>query len=796
MKIGAFIILLLLSQNAFGQRFRVLSDNSREPVPNAAIFNTTRERAAITDSMGFSGPLPFLPNDTVVFQHPSYNTLILPYSEIKDKKVVRLSKRNIFFDEFIISASKSRESKQLLPYKVSVLQQKELRSNPSQTSADILMETGNIIVQKTQAGGGSPILRGFEANKILLVVDGVRLNNAIYRSGHLQNSITIDHAMLNRTEVIFGPSSLIYGSDALGGVIHYYTRDPELAEDKKISLGGGAYLQHSTANNGKVGHLNFNIGGKKLGSLTSFTYKDLGNIRIGSTRNLFYGDWGKTKHYAKLEPGGTDSMYVNQNENLQLHTAYKQVDFMQKFKYSQSEFIDWIMNLQYSTSSNIDRLDFLNEYSSNGYLKYAEYYYGPQDRLLASVKNVNRNDNSFFTNATSIFAYQRIDEERVSRRFNSNDRLSQLERVNVLSLNTDLLKIWDANKRLNYGFDLIYNNVGSGATYENIATSDLRPAQTRYPSGGSNTFSSSLYASYKRIYSEKLVLNGGLRYNYSLLNSVFNNPSLAFDTTTINYGALTGSLSMVYHPTQEWQVNAILSTGYRNPNVDDYGKIRAKDDYIIIPNPDIKPEYTYNAELGVSRVIEGFLRMDVVGYYTLLTNAIVRTDYSLNGQDSMIYDGVQYKISANYNASLAHIYGASVNVISDFYNNIVLKASLNITKGTNLTDDVPLGHIPPVFGRVSITYDYKKFMFDSYIYYNGWKFADTFSPYGEDNEGEATMFGFPAWWTLNMGTSYKINDYLTARFSIENILDQFYKPYASGVSAPGRNFIFTLQTNF
>jgi hemoglobin/transferrin/lactoferrin receptor protein len=188
--------------------------------------------------------------------------------------------------------------------------------------------------------------------------------------------------------------------------------------------------------------------------------------------------------------------------------------------------------------------------------------------------------------------------------------------------------------------------------------------------------------------------------------------------------------------------------------------------------------------------------MDVVGYYTLLTNAIVRTDFTLNGQDSMLYDGDIYRVSANYNANLAHIYGASVNVISDFYNNIVLKATLNYTRGRNLTDDVPLGHIPPVFGRVSITYDYKKFRFDSFIYYNGWKFTDDFSPYGEDNEEEATMFGYPSWWTLNMHTSYRINDFLTAQFAIENILDQFYKPFASGVSAPGRNFVFTLRTQF
>jgi hemoglobin/transferrin/lactoferrin receptor protein len=584
------ILFVLLVADTYGQRLRILSENSDEPIANVAVFNKSRERAAITDSSGYTGPLTFLEGDTLVFQHPAYNTVLYPYAEIRNKQVVRLSKRNILFDEFIISATKSRESKQILPYKVSVIQEKNLVNNPSQTAADILMETGNIAVQKTQAGGGSPILRGFEANKILLVVDGVRMNNAIYRSGHLQNSITIDHAILERTEVIFGPSSLIYGSDALGGVIHYYTHDPKLSESEKMRFDGGAYTQYSTTNKGKVGHINFNAAGKKFGSLTSVTYKDFGNIRIGSNRNLFYGDWGKTLHYVKPGDDGRDSMYVNQHENIQRYTSYQQFDLLQKFKYAQTDFIDWIFNLQYSTSSNIHRLDKLNNYDGDGTLKYAEYYYGPQNRMMASVKNVNRNDNAFFTNATSIFAYQRIDEDRISRKFRSDDRLKQLETVNVLSLNIDFLKVWDVNKKLNYGYDLIYNHVGSGAYYEHTVTGEMRPAQTRYPSGGSNTFSSSLYASYKKIFSDKLVLNGGLRYNFSHLNSVFNNPALAFDTTRINNGALTGSLSIVDHPGPAWQLNGILSSGYRNPNVDDYGKIRAKDDYIIIPNSDITPE--------------------------------------------------------------------------------------------------------------------------------------------------------------------------------------------------------------
>ena len=161
-----------------------------------------------------------------------------------------------------------------------------------------------------------------------------------------------------------------------------------------------------------------------------------------------------------------------------------------------------------------------------------------------------------------------------------------------------------------------------------------------------------------------------------------------------------------------------------------------------------------------------------------------------------MYDGDMYKIATNYNASRAYIYGATINVLSDFSQNIILKGSLNYAKGWNLSDDVPLGHIPPVFGRVSISYDYKDFRFESYVYYNGWKYSQDFSPFGEDNDSEATLFGYPAWWTFNINTSYKISESIMLQLSIENIFDQFYKPYASGVSAPGRNFIFSIRTNF
>jgi hemoglobin/transferrin/lactoferrin receptor protein len=787
-----FIISTLISTlPLFGQQVRVVSSSDRSPIEHVAVYNTTRERATITDSLGMIDLGIFPMTDTLVFQHSSYISRQFGHPQITDQTTIVLHRKRILIDEYVISASKSRESKLIIPYMVDVIEEEELKESTGLSAAEILEGTGNILVQKTQGGGGSPILRGFEANKILLVVDGVRLNNTIYRNGHLQNSITIDHAILNRTEVIFGPTSIMYGSDALGGVIHYYTRDPELGKADSTKLKLHAYAQYATAMKGKTGHLDFSVGKKRWGFLTSVTYKDLGDIRIGARRDPYLGDWGKVMHYVD-QVNGVDSTLANDNTLIQKKTGYSQLDLLQKIRYTPSQYVDWVLNLQYSTSSDIDRLDKLNDYSGVN-LKYASWYYGPQDRLLVSLKNVLKKDNWMFTNMTSIVAFQNVDEDRNSRKFRNEELLSQKENVKVLSLNVDLLKVWGVNHKLNYGVEVNHNRVGSEAWYENIHTGDRASAQTRYPGGGSETWSASGYASYKWIMHKKLVLNGGARYNWGQLTSIFHNPMLDYDRIHINHGALTGSLGLVYKPSDQWQINSILSTGFRNPNVDDYGKVRAKDDFVTVPNPDISPEYTYNAELGISRIVEGYMKIELLAYYSYLKDAIVRTNYQLNGEDSLHYDGDTYKITTNYNTGEAYIYGASLGVTANLNKNILLKGTLNYTKGHNLSDDVPLGHIPPLFGRTSLTYRKSRFFIDTYLVYQGWKDIEDFSPYGEDNEGEAMEYGFPSWWTFNMKAGFEVLNYFDLLVAVENIFDQFYKPYASGISAPGRNFIFTAR---
>jgi hemoglobin/transferrin/lactoferrin receptor protein len=499
-RIFFIISLLAFARVLNAQQIQVINSSDLTPIESVAVFNLSRDRAAITDSLGMIELSIFQTRDTLIFQHSSYILEQYCKSDLKEGQQVLLRSRTIFIEEYVISASKYRESSLNIPYMVNVLKDQVLMETTGFTAADILEESGNILVQRTQGGGGSPILRGFEANKVLLVVDGVRLNNAIYRNGHLQNSITIDYAILERTEIIFGPSSIMYGSDALGGVIHYYTRDPWLGSDDTTHFDAQAYTQYASAMNGISAHLDFSVGKKRWSSLTSVSYKNFGDIRMGSWRDPTLGNWGELTHYVD-QVNGQDSTLRNPNPKNQLNTGYKQMDILQKIRYSPSMYVDWILNMQYSTSSDIDRLDKLNDFSG-GNLKYAKYYYGPQNRFLLSLKNVLRKDNPAFTNMTTLAAFQRIDEDRYSLKFRNDDLLIQQEDVMVFSLNLDLVKIWGAKHKLHYGAELTHNLVESDAWYENIRTGVQEAAQTRYPEGGSGTWSASAYTSYKWIMNE------------------------------------------------------------------------------------------------------------------------------------------------------------------------------------------------------------------------------------------------------------------------------------------------------
>ncbi len=790
------VSLSFVTPSIFPQQVKVFSLSDGTPVENVAIFNKSNTISTLTNPDGEANLFKFSLHDTLIFQHPSFERKMMTKQGLKEQGYnLYLREKYIMIEEFVFSATRFREKRRSIPNKVDVIDAGELKSLTALTSPDILLHTGNVMVQKSQGGGGSPILRGFEANKILLVVDGVRMNNAIYRSGHLQNSLTIDNGFLERTEIIYGPTSVMYGSDALGGVVHYYTKDPELAVDKKFNFGLNAYTTYASANNTGTFHIDLNNGFKRVGFISSFTVSSYGDIRMGNTRSPFLGDFGKDFYYVeKVE--GKDTLLPNPDPLVQRNTGYKQYDFVQKVKFSASKHLDITGNIQYSTSSEIDRYDQLSE-SPGENPKFAEWYYGPQNRLMTSVRSVFKNNNPFYTNFTSTLAFQHVEEDRISRKFKSKEKLFNLEEVDLYTANFDFLKIISRENRLNYGLEFSFNEVQSEAFYTNTTTGEQSPELTRYPDNGSYLLTYGAYASYKWFLSPGIILNSGARYSFTGLGSEFSQQfdMLPYQSVRFNNSAITGNASMVYKPSPAWQFNLIASTGFRSPNVDDYGKVRPKDNLITVPNVELEPEYSYNAEIGVARVFEGYLRFEGIAYMTWLTNAIARDFYSLSGRDSLFYQGENYKIITNTNIGEAMLRGFSFNLRSDFSRKMGILSTVNYTWGRDITNDEPLAHVPPVFGKTSLDYSRENFSGSFYIFYSGWKRMEDMSPFGEDNMEEATEYGFPGWFTLNLKTGYQIAENVHVQLAVENFLDTYYKVFASGISAPGRNLMVTVRAN-
>ncbi|MEP6794809.1 MAG: TonB-dependent receptor, partial [Saprospiraceae bacterium] len=666
----------------------------------------------------------------------------------------------------------------------------------SQTSADVIQHTGNVLVQKSQLGGGSPIIRGFETNKVLLVVDGVRMNNAIYRGGHLQNIVTLDNAAMDRVEILYGPGSVMYGSDALGGVMNFVTKNPALSSDGLLRTHVNAFARYSTADEEKTGHVDISLGGIKLGSLTSFTFSDFGDLKQGSLRDDKYSEFGKRPSYTERQ-NGVDVAVTNPDPDVQVGSGYRQYDFMQKFTFVQNSHVSHQLNFQYSTSSDVPRYDRLTE-TSGGTLKFGDWYYGPQKRLFGSYSMRISQAKGIFDDAKIILAYQNIEESRHDRRFGSANINHRIEKLNIISLNADFSKT-TGKSEWHYGLEGILDHVNSTGKKENIETGDIVSQNTRYPDGGSDVNSAALYLTNMYNASEHFIIQPGLRLSYNSLKSVFEDKTFfpfPFDDLTQTNTTLSGSLGLVWNGNAGWRVSLLGATGFRAPNVDDLSKVfESVQGSVVVPNPDLGPEKTYSVDLGISKTINDKYSVGVDGYYTLYRDAITTVPGTFNGQSQIIYDDSLSNVTMNVNARKAYLYGANAYINIDITKALSLYSTINYTYARiqEETEDRPLDHIPPVFGKTSLNLKIKKFMGELYAMYNGWKKLKDYNLDGEDNLPFATPEGMPAWTTFNLRGSYLLTKNFTLQVGLENILDENYRVFASNISAPGRNIVVTVR---
>lgn len=789
---------MLIQSSLFAQVIKVIDGTTLEPIALVAIFNLDRTHLAKSDEKGMADLSEFANGELLEFQHPSYKNLVITLEDALESGTIRLIEEIISIDEVVISANKWQQSSSDIPNSIVSIQQRDISFNNPQTAADALENSGQVFVQKSQLGGGSPMIRGFAANAVLITIDGIRMNNAIFRSGNLQNVINIDPNVLESAEVVLGPGSVIYGSDALGGVMNFNVKRPLLSSNNAILFKGTGYLRYSSANNEKTGHLNFNLGNKKISWLSAFTFSEFDDLKTGSKRTDKFPDYGTRTEYV-IRQENQDVIVPNDDENIQVFSGYEAFNTVQRLKFRPRDFYDITYSFYYSTTSDIPRYDRLIEYK-NGVPSSADWYYGPQKWMMNSLDFSLYNPSQIYNKMRVLLASQRFVESRNDRDFMSNELRQRTENVDVWTLNIDLEKDWSNENKLFYGFEITRNDVTSEAEAENIETGAFSAISTRYPDGGSKMSSLAAYGSYKIQLSDKRILSAGLRYSYVYLNSKFVDKTFynfPFDEITLNNGALTGNLGFVYKITSNWQIDLLASTGFRSPNVDDVGKVfDSEPGNVVVPNEDLGPEYALNAEATVTKIIPEAISLSLTGFYTRLAEAMERRDYAVNGQDSIVYDGVLSNVQALVNIGKANIYGGSFDLKIDLSDHILLSSSLTIMDGQDIDEDIPLRHTTPLFGRTSLVFRGSKYRIDLFARYQGPKAFEDLAPSEQNKTHLYTSDGSLAWTTLNIKASWQPLQYLQVNGGIENILDSHYRPFSSGISAPGRNFIVAMRGSF
>lgn len=796
---------LLMAAPASAQSLQVLDGTSRKPVIGAVLTSRVPARQAVTDSTGITDISAFPDSVEVRVDRTGYEPVrVLASALRKLGGPLLLSPRTTELDAFVFSASRFKELRRDVPEQIAVLPRKEIAFDAPQSTGDLLQNSGALFVEKSQMGGGSPVIRGFEASRVLLVVDGVRLNNAIYRAGHLQDIMTVDPNALERIEVISGPASVVYGSDALGGVIHMMTRSAPFTDSAGTRLfHGGAFARYSSANNERTAHADVSLSGHKLSSFTSITASDFGDLRQGHQRLAAYPDFGK-KPFTVDRINGTDVALINPDTDVQTGIGYQQLDVLEKLRFRSGSHTVHQLNLQLSTSGDVPRYDHLTAYStdSSGAIvpKSAEWYYGPQQRLLAAY-TLELQGHGIFDQSHITANVQHVLQSRHNRNFGSNTRKNHNEEVNVIGLNADFEKRF-AKHELRYGLELTHDAVTSTAFAENIVTDAVSYLGTRYPGGGSTMSHAAAYLTHTVELSRQWLLSEGVRLSHVGLRSTFDdvqdfqflNGTVAQDNTALNWRA-----GVVWSPERSWRITALGSTGFRAPNVDDIGKVfDSTPGQVIVPNTGLRPERTLNVEAGISKTFAERYTLDAQVFHTWYTDALVVGPFTANGRDSILYDDVLSRVTALVNVGKATISGGSAQLAAKFSAHWSLSSGITYTYGRVRTDSTPtpLDHVPPVYGRTALDYSAKRLHAQVYSLYNGWKRLADYSLSGEDNLKSATPDGMPAWWTLNVRGEFFLSRTFSVQAGVENILDRNYRTFSSGVSAPGRNVMVALHATW
>ncbi len=665
---------------------------------------------------------------------------------------IKLNVRSIPLPGMIVTPSRISQSQFRTVQNISTTEAESFSEKQFSTTAELIRDEPGILVQKTTHGHGSPIIRGLIGKYVLILFDGIRLNKPTFRFGANQYLNTVNPKMLKSLEVVRGPSSIVYGSDAIGGAINLIPLSLSNGMSKS-KIDYNLLGEYSSIDEGKGYHLQVFGNFPNLVLMYGIGYKDIGHLKRGGDNKIqIPTGWKENAHSAQLVWKPTNWLIL---------------------KYS----------LQIVRQENVPRYD---KYVSGDF---DQYIYDPQNRTLDVLKLTAIKSSKFWDVVDLAISYQLDSEGRTTQKYGSS----------TINYSEDCLTTWggylqfsrqfSSDHILIYGADYYRHRIKSSSiNMENNTVESTRPT---YPDN-SYYRSAGLFIQDEYSLTSCLNFNLGIRYSQETINSMLEEP---FGKYTPLFNDLSGSVAINYLLNNSINLIGRWSRGFRAPNFNDALVLKYSSSGVDVPSINLEPEKSNSFELGI-KLSSGFIRGSLFMFYNRLSNLLGRQPGIYNNLDFFdedndgIHDSNEFDVYQKFNIDLANIYGCEYESNIKINQSVNISSNLTWTYGKNLSQNEPLSRIPPLMGALAAKTDISKNTW--------WQLKIRFAAaqrrlsVGDIDDTRIEPGGTPGWITLNSGMHFQIKN-LAVTVMLHNIFDQKYKEHGSGIYSPGRGITLTMN---
>jgi len=631
----------------------------------------------------------------------------------------------------VVSASRQQISTLKTPYSVSVFQQKDIEKLASRATPDMLSNIPGVFVQKTNLGGGSAFVRGLTGNQTLLIIDGIRFNNSTFRYGPNQYLNTIDPSIISKVELLKGSGSVQYGSDALTGVVNFFTLQPEFTARK--TFGGQLSARVATE-------------GMELSEQFKMTYssENTGIVFVGANKQ--FGDI--------LRGGGL---------GLQRPTGYNEWDYFGKIRQQLSKIwvLEGLIQATQQTQVPVFHKVQLENFKINemDLQKYQRSY----------LKAIGQYENPIFKKIELSLSQQTSIEQRKLQKNASTTLRAERDEINTLGILADVQSQFSSTWSAHSGIDYFNDRINSSREDNNLTNNSIKALRGLYPNNAGYQYQS-VY-SIHHLDLDAWQVETGLRYHQNVASL----PDTTLGLTQVKSSALVYSLGVARAISQGISLYANTSSGFRAPNMDDLGSLGIVDFQYELPAFDLKPEYSQNYEVGI-KISKAKFFQELTLFQTDLENLITRIKTSNVIQAYPVYE--------KRNVDKAFLRGGEWSGRYELSNSFSAKANISYVYGQSVTLNEPMRRIPPLHGGFSLSFVRKNLFLNSELLFAA--VQDRLSA-GDKADNRMNPLGTPGWAIINLQANYSLNAHFSVSLQAQNMGDVDYRMHGSGINGVGRS---------